>query len=79
MNYSLLFEIPEGSIVLIDEPEISLHIAWQRKFARDLQKIVELRNLFAIVATHSVQIVSGNRHIQYDLLNLFSWLVEVQE
>ena len=71
LYYRLLFEIPEGSIVLIDEPEISLHIAWQRKFAQDLQEIVKLRNLFAIVATHSVQIVSGNRHIQYDLGEMY--------
>lgn len=71
LYYRLLFEIPEGSIVLIDEPEISLHIAWQRKFAQDLQEIVKLRNLFAIVTTHSVQIVSGNRHIQYDLGEMY--------
>lgn len=71
LYYKLLFEIPEKKIVLIDEPEISLHIAWQRMFAQDLEKIVKLRNIFAVVATHSVQIVTGNRHIQYDLGEMY--------
>lgn len=71
LYYRLLFEIPEKMIVLIDEPEISLHIAWQRMFIQDLKKIVELRNIFAIVATHSMQIVSGNRSIQYDLGEMY--------
>lgn len=71
LYYKLLFEIPEKKIVLIDEPESSLHIAWQRMFAQDLEKIVKLRNIFAVVATHSVQIVTGNRHIQYDLGEMY--------
>lgn len=71
LYYKLLFEIPEKTIVLIDEPEISLHIAWQRMFIQDLKKIVALKNIFVVVATHSVQIVSGNRHIQYDLGELY--------
>lgn len=71
LYYRLLFEIPEETIVLIDEPEISLHIAWQRMFVNDLKKIAELKNIFAIVATHSMQIVSGNRNIQYDLGEMY--------
>ena len=71
LYYQLLFEIPEETIILIDEPEISLHVAWQRMFMQDLKKIVELKNIFAIVATHSMQIVSGNRNIQYDLGEMY--------
>lgn len=71
LYYQLLFEIPEGTIILIDEPEISLHIAWQRMFVKDLKKIAELKSIFAIVATHSMQIVSGNRNIQYDLGEMY--------
>ncbi|MFT5914385.1 MAG: putative ATP-binding protein involved in virulence, partial [Bacteroidia bacterium] len=29
LMYELLFKVPEDSLVLIDEPEISLHVAWQ--------------------------------------------------
>lgn len=69
--YTVLFEIPDHVMLLIDEPEISLHIAWQRMFGQDLKKIAELKNLNALVATHSTQIVSGNRDIQVDLGELY--------
>ena len=69
--YTLLFEIPDGVLLLIDEPEISLHIAWQRLFMKDLKKIVQMKNLRAVIATHSPQIVSGNRDIQVDLGELY--------
>ena len=67
--YNLLFKISSGEILLIDEPEISLHIAWQRMFINDLIKIEELRNLTILVATHSPQMISGNRNIQIDWEN----------
>ncbi|MCB0909950.1 MAG: AAA family ATPase, partial [Nocardioidaceae bacterium] len=46
-----------GQLVLIDEPEISLHVAWQRQFLNDLQRIAQLGEMRFIVATHSPQIV----------------------
>lgn len=69
--YNLLFENADGAVVLVDEPEISLHIAWQRMFIDDLRKIALLRNLTVILATHSPQIINGNRHIQIDLGELY--------
>lgn len=74
--YTLLFEIPNGVIILIDEPEISLHIAWQRLFMQDLKRIVKIKNLKAVVATHSPQMVSGNRDIQVDLGELYKECVQ---
>ncbi len=32
----LFFEVEENTLVLIDEPEISLHVGWQRQFLSDL-------------------------------------------
>ncbi|MCD2119432.1 MULTISPECIES: AAA family ATPase [Rhodococcus] len=55
--YELLFRTTFGSLVLIDEPEISLHVGWQREFLNDLQNIALLSNARFIVATHSPQIV----------------------
>jgi hypothetical protein len=55
--YDLLFNVKEGSLVLIDEPEISLHVGWQQEFLSDIQRIAGLANLRFIVATHSPQIV----------------------
>lgn len=55
--YDLLFKVKEQSVVLIDEPEISLHVAWQQKFLEDIQRIAALANHRFIVATHSPQII----------------------
>ena len=69
--YRLLFEVPDDVMLLVDEPEISLHIAWQRMFAQDLELISKKKNLSAIIATHSPQIVNGNRDIQVDLGEMY--------
>jgi hypothetical protein len=55
--YDLLFNAPEGSLVLIDEPEISLHVAWQQRVLDDMTRISEITKLRFIVATHSPQII----------------------
>lgn len=54
----LLFNVPPGAVVLIDEPEISLHVAWQVDFMPDVQKIAALAGFRFIVATHSPQIIN---------------------
>jgi hypothetical protein len=57
LAYDLLFNVAPGSLVLIDEPEISLHVSWQRQFLNDLQKISSLQSLRFIIATHSPQVI----------------------
>lgn len=44
----------ENQIFLIDEPEISLHLAWQQKFIDALSKI---KNNQYVLATHSPEII----------------------
>jgi predicted ATP-binding protein involved in virulence len=61
--YELLFRLKPNSLVLIDEPEISLHVAWQKKFLEDLTKITELASFDVLIATHSPQII----HKRWDL------------
>ncbi len=55
--YELLFLATPGSLVLVDEPEISLHVGWQLKFLEDLQHITQLVGLDALIATHSPDII----------------------
>lgn len=57
LMYDLLFNVKEETLVLIDEPEISLHISWQQKFLSDIERIAKLADLKFMVATHSPQIV----------------------
>lgn len=58
--YLLLFKVPENSLILIDEPEISLHVVWQKEFIKDMKDIIKLRKLDILVATHSPAIINGN-------------------
>ncbi|MEU6849011.1 AAA family ATPase [Actinacidiphila alni] len=57
LAYDLLFNVQSGSLVLIDEPEISLHVAWQQEFMNDIARIAETASLRFIVATHSPQVI----------------------
>lgn len=63
LMYELLFRVKEDSLVLIDEPEISLHVAWQKRFLEDLTRITELASFDVLIATHSPQII----HKRWDL------------
>ena len=54
----LLFRVESNSLVMIDEPEISLHVSWQKQFLRDLQGVTELASFDVLIATHSPQIIS---------------------
>jgi predicted ATP-binding protein involved in virulence len=58
--YELLFNVKPNSLILIDEPELSLHVAWQFEFLKDLSLISRLSNFDTIIATHSPQII-GDR------------------
>ncbi|MEU7479950.1 AAA family ATPase [Lentzea sp. NPDC042327] len=58
MTYKLLFQTAPGSLVLVDEPEISLHVAWQKKFISDIRRISEVAGLRFVIATHSPQVIS---------------------
>lgn len=57
MLYELLFRSPKNGIILIDEPEISLHAGWQSSLLQDLISILSLTSCYAVVATHSPIII----------------------
>ena len=60
MLYDLLFNVPDNTLVLIDEPEISLHIKWQKELLHDLEEINKVRHFDILLATHSPSIINGN-------------------
>lgn len=57
--FELLFKASQNALILIDEPEISLHIAWQQSFLEDMEKIAALTGVKLIIATHSPDIING--------------------
>lgn len=59
MFYNLVFRTTENGLVLVDEPEISLHVEWQMAYLDHLLSICGLNKLQAIIATHSPSIVNG--------------------
>lgn len=69
--YELIFESGNNELLLIDEPEISLHIAWQKMFMDDLLRIVKYKGINAIVATHSPQIINNHWERQIDLGEIY--------
>lgn len=69
--YDLIFGTQKNVLLLIDEPEISLHITWQKKFMDDLLRIIEYKGFNVIVATHSPQIINNHWERQIDLGELY--------
>ncbi|MFN7923668.1 MAG: AAA family ATPase [Bryobacteraceae bacterium] len=59
--YDLLFKVRPNTLVLIDEPELSLHVIWQKDFVPDLLEVVETTGFDVVLATHSPFIVE-DRH-----------------
>jgi len=63
MLYELLFKVSPNSLILVDEPELSLHVVWQQQFLKDIQDIIKLAGFDVLIATHSPQII----HNRWDL------------
>lgn len=57
--YELLFSTNEGDLVLIDEPEISLHVEWQLEFLNDLRAAIRSSHTYVLLATHAPAIAQG--------------------
>ncbi|MCG9719729.1 AAA family ATPase, partial [Vibrio alginolyticus] len=55
------------TIFLVDEPEISLHVDWQRKFLSDIESITNVKETSFIIATHSPQIIGSRRSLAISL------------
>ncbi len=69
--YDLIFGTQNNILLMIDEPEISLHITWQKKFMDDLLRIITYKSINVIVATHSPQIINNHWERQIDLGELY--------
>ena len=68
--YNLIFS--DNTVILIDEPEISLNIEWQEIFIDYLLKICKMKekelneNMQVIIATHSPHILNGHEELLID-------------
>lgn len=65
--FELIFKTSPNILVLIDEPEISLHVTWQKEFLDDLLKIIKLQKFQVLIATHAPAIVNSRWDLVYEL------------
>jgi predicted ATP-binding protein involved in virulence len=65
--YDLLFSDKPDSLILIDEPEISLHVAWQLSFIDGLRQITDVVPHDIVLATHSPQIIGDRWDLTVEL------------
>lgn len=63
LAYDMLFSIEPNALVMIDEPELSLHVNWQERFLTDLKSVIEVANFDALIATHSPYIINGRNDL----------------
>lgn len=68
----LVFNTEPGSMVLIDEPEISFHPEWQEKFLDILERIKTVNDYTAIIATHSPIVIGERWDDTIELAELYS-------
>lgn len=73
MLYRLIYEVPDQGLLLIDEPENSLHVAWQKTIVDDMKEIASVKHLQIIIATHSPSIVSNGISMSKDLYYLANY------
>lgn len=66
--FSLYLSDIKESVILIDEPESSLHPNWQNRIAQIYQNIADKNNNQVILATHSPHIVGSVRKEQVRVL-----------
>lgn len=64
LGYYLYFKMPRECLVLIDEPEISMHQSWKASFAGELEDLAEnyVGNRY-LIATHSSMILQGRDEV----------------
>ena len=60
MFFMLVFNTYLMDVIIIDEPEISLHVDWQTTFLDHVEQICKLNKTQVIIATHSPDIINGH-------------------
>lgn len=75
----LLFKVKSSTsgIFVVDEPELSLHLSWQKIF---IDKVMEInKNIQLIFATHAPEIIGRRREKMYKLEKKFIEVKQINE
>ncbi|HHG3482311.1 TPA: AAA family ATPase [Vibrio parahaemolyticus] len=68
--FDLIFKAENGAIILIDEPEVSLHISWQKDLLNEFSQISKFNHYSQlIVTTHSPDVIGDEWESSIDLFD----------
>jgi len=67
LAYEVLFRSQPSTLVIVDEPEISLHVTWQDSLVADLQTMGRASDVQFLLATHSPMILAGHPELERSL------------
>lgn len=67
LYFNLIFSSDSHTILLIDEPENSLHVAWQQEMLNDYIRIAKNNHCQIIFATHSPTFISNRLDLTINL------------
>ena len=67
LYYNLIFKSKRNTILLIDEPENSIHVAWLSTMLNDYIKMAETTRCQIVLATHSPTFIDGKWDLCTDL------------
>lgn len=63
----LYFVVHKNYLVMIDEPELSLHMAWQIHYCDWVKELIELQGIRMLIATHSPRMFDADFSLTSDL------------
>lgn len=69
LAYNLIFETSNKDVLLVDEPENSLHMAWLENLLEDYIKIAKISGAQVIIATHSPTFIGSRENLVFDLFD----------
>ncbi|WP_447006070.1 AAA family ATPase [Saccharothrix isguenensis] len=67
LAYEILFRAREGTLVIVDEPEISLHVLWQDTLIDNLTSMGEANNIQFLMASHSPVLLGAHPELERSL------------
>jgi ABC-type transport system involved in cytochrome c biogenesis ATPase subunit len=67
LAFRILFQSKPGTLILIDEPELSLHVVWQSTLIEDLAAMGTARDVTFLLATHSPTLIGDRSELMRSL------------
>lgn len=67
LYFRLVFEANNETLLLMDEPENSIHVEWLKEMLNDYLEMEKTLQCQMLIATHSIPFIDGHWDISYDL------------